>query len=433
MLLETLKLLVHAGEDALMTTCGLPVQDVTISQVSQGQITFPGMAKVSFQGGTLQSVRLGGDSMLCGHLAELVDDSQFKSGIENLAGRFMAQAVEEMEGRYPRGQMEDLEVGPRTVYTRGLRSFGLKFRTSIGQLFILAEVPSRLELEQSKGREFLGSMISTYLPRDWMSRELLTTKSVVDSFLVFLRKVEGDVHIEVPIDEGLVETRAGLLLEQTSFEDKRALRVNLNLAHGASSLVEVGATVSCFVGMPDRSLEMDLEYLGAEDYPVTGGAHLQTALFALPDQLRITQRRRAFRIDLLSSVPVEVETIDEDFTTTLWFGDEELGTGVTGRLIDLSFSGARISGENNELCSIFPEGTRIRCRLFFPDEPKPLQILGVVRRASSKLVDRDSYKDELGVEFLISPDIDRNSMDIIRQYVLKEQRSLLARRVHVPG
>ena len=433
MLLETLKLLVHSGEDALMTTCRLPVQEVTISQVRQGQITFPALAKIGFQGGTLQGVRLGGDSLLCGHLAELVDDSQFKSGIEMLTQRFMIQAVEEMEGRYPRGLIEDLEIGPRTVYTRGTRSFGIRFRTEIGQLFLLAEVPSRLELEQAKGSEYLRGMISTYLPQNWASREVLDNQSEVDSFLVFLRKVEGDVHVEIPQQDDRLETRTGLLLEQFTFEDQRALRINLNLEHGPAGLLEVGQKVTSYVGVHDRSLEMDLEFLGSEDYPVAGGAMLTTAVFSLPAELKVGQRRRAFRIDLNTTVPVEVEAIEEDYTSTLWFGDEELGTGAAGQLVDLSFSGARIIGDDNEFCSTFPENTRVRCRIFFPDEPAPLQVLGVVRRSRSKLVDRDTYQDELGVEFLVSPDIERHSLDIIRKYVLKEQRLLLARRIHVTG
>lgn len=433
MLLESLKLLVHAGEDALMTTCNLPVVEVTVSQVRQGQITFPGMAKIGFQGGTLQMVRLGGDSMLCRHLAELVASDPLKSGIEYLAKRFMSQAVDEMEGRYPRGQIENMEVGPQTVFTRGTRSFGLRFSTGQGQLYLLAEVPSRFELEQAKGGEFQSSMISTYLPKDWAVRETISNKSSIDSFLVFLRKVEGDVHVEVPCGDGSTEIRTGILLDQCQLDGQRALRVNLNLDSGSGRVFEVGDKVTAFVGVQDRSIEMDLTYLGEEAFPLVAGASIETAFFNIPDELRVVQRRRAFRIDLFSNVSVEIEAIDEECRTALWFGDEEQGTSAAGRLLDLSFSGARITGDHNEFCGPFPEDTRVRCRLYFPDQPRPVQILGVVRRSTSKLVDRDTYQDELGVEFLVSPEVDRQSLDIIRDYVLKEQRSLLARRIHVSG
>lgn len=433
MLLESLKLLIHAAEEALMSTCNLAVDEIAISQVRQGQITFPSMAKIEFTGGSLQGVRLGGDSLLCGHLAELVGDSKSKSGIECLANRFLAKALDEMEGRYPRGQIEDLDVGPRPVYVRGTRSFGLRFRTDIGQFFLLAEVPSRVELEVAKGSEFLGSMISTYLPRDWVSRETMASRSEIDSLLVFLRKVESDIHVEFPLGDDRHEVRTGLLLEQCTVEGKRALRVNLNLDLPEEAQPQIGDVFTTFVGVQDRSIEMDLEFLGSEAFSVTAGGVLHTAILAIPELLRVTQRRRAFRIDLLSTVPVEVEAIDEDCTTAVWFGDEELGSGASGRLVDLSFSGARIIGDPEEFCTSFPENTRVRCRIFFPDEPKPVQILGIIRRSDSKLVGRDSFQDEVGIEFLVAPEIDRYSLDIIREYVLKEQRSLLARRVHVPG
>lgn len=433
MLLETLKLLVHAGEDALMTACQLPVTGVSVNQLRQGQITFPALATLGFQGGTLKEVRLGGDSRLCRYLAELPPTEPSSSGFQHLASRFLTQALLEMEGRRPRGQIEDLQVGPRTVYTRGTRSFGFKFSTTSGQMFLLAEVPSRIELEQAKGSEFLAGMISTYLPPNWSGRPALPGRTEIDSFLVFLRKTEGDVFVEIPAGTERCETRSGVLLEQCTHEGRRALRVNLDLEHGPGADLEVGQSLVAFVGVQDRSLEMDLTYLGSEPFTLVGGASLDTALFALPESVRIVQRRRAFRIDLLSNVPVEVEAIDEDCTTALWFGDEEIGTGAMGRLLDLSFSGTRVVGEAGELCPAFPEGTRVRCRIFFPDEPHPVQVLGLVRRSSSKLVDRDTYQDELGVEFLVSPEVDRHSLDIIRQYVLKEQRVILARRVQLAG
>jgi len=432
MFLGSINLLVNAGKEALLSACHLSVKQVTISQVRRGQVTFPALAHVEFQGGTLQSAHLGGDALFCGHLAELVDDVENQSGIEKLASSFLAQAVEEMPGRHPRGVVTGMNVGPRAVYTRGYRSFGIKFVTDLGQMFVLVEVPSMLELELAKGSDFLSGMESTYLPRNWLSRQEMTTSSEVDSFLVFLHKVEGDVNLEFPLESGQVDTRSGLLLEQCTWEGQRALRINQNLGHGPITELNPGDIVPSFVGLSDRSLEMDLQFLGTEDYELPSGAHLQTALFAPPPLIRVAQRRRAFRIDLLSTLPVELETVEEDSTSTVWFGDEEIGTGSAGHLVDLSFSGARIIGGDN-LCPAFPENSRVRVRIFFPDTSQPVQVLGIVRRSSTKLVDRDTYQDELGVEFLISPEVDRNSMDAIRQYVLQEQRSQLARRVHVSG
>lgn len=433
MLLENLKLLVNAGSDALMATCQLAVEDVTVNQVRQGQITFPGMARLKFQNGTLESVLLGGDTMLCGHLAEKVSGNQGQSGIQQLAEAFLAQALETMEGRYPRGVVESLEVGPRTVQTRGIRTFGIKLRTGIGQLFILAEVPSRIEYEQAKSSDYVAGMLSTYLPSGWNSRESIDSSGLIDSFLVLLRKTETDVHVEIPMADGSPEDRNGILIEQCSYGKERALRVNLNLEHGPASLLNPGDEVVGFVGLADRSVEMSLTYLGGEAYPVAGGATLATALFSFPKVLTIGQRRRAFRIDLHHALPVEVMTVDVNADTALWFAHADNTAGSAGKLVDLSFSGARIIGESEEFSGAFPPNAMIRCRIYFPDEPQPLSVLGMVRRCDTKLVDRQTYQDELGVEFVISPEADRDALEKVRQYVLKEQRSILARRTQATG
>jgi hypothetical protein len=70
----------------------------------------------------------------------------------------------------------------------------------------------------------------------------------------------------------------------------------------------------------------------------------------------------------------------------------------------------------------------VRCRIYFPDDTQPISVLAMIRRRDTSLVDRQTYQDELGVEFMISPEADRSALEKVRQFVLKEQRSHLARR-----
>jgi c-di-GMP-binding flagellar brake protein YcgR len=200
---------------------------------------------------------------------------------------------------------------------------------------------------------------------------------------------------------------------------------------GVGEILARDKRASCYVGVSDRSLELDLPCLGTEEIPVGAQATLNTVLFGVPEKAVVTQRRRAFRIDLMNPVPVEIETLSDDCTTSMWFTEEQGNNGIQARLVNLSFSGARLTGDKDSLCPAFAEGGRVRLRIFLPDSISPLQVIGLVRRSNSKLSDRDLHQDELGVEFLVSPEIDRDSIDTIRQFVLREQRSLLARRVHV--
>ncbi len=86
-----------AGNDALRSTCGLPVIDENITQIRHGHLTFPSLGKLGFSKGTLQQIYLGCDPMLCGHLAEKIDHSTSESGLETLSNRFLENILEEMK------------------------------------------------------------------------------------------------------------------------------------------------------------------------------------------------------------------------------------------------------------------------------------------------------------------------------------------------
>ena len=56
-----------------------------------------------------------------------------------------------LPGRFARGRVEHLALAPVSLGTRGVRTFGVRCRSDIGQLFLLAEVPSLAEVERAQG------------------------------------------------------------------------------------------------------------------------------------------------------------------------------------------------------------------------------------------------------------------------------------------
>ena len=430
MIINTLKALIVAGRDALQTTCGLPVTGEHISQIRQGNLTFPALAELEISGGALQKVPLGGDSMLCGHLAEHVATAHGQSGIGALADHFIKQLVEEIEGRYPRGRVVNLDIEPITLQTRGIGSFGFRLETPIGQLYLMAEVPSKMELEMAKGSEYLIGMIETYLPSKWLAIDELTRSSQIDSFLVMLRKIEANVQVDIPAGDGTCYVHTGFLAEQCNFENKRALKLSMDLVEASCGSFEVGDRVNTRVGIQDRSIDFEMEFLAWQDHQIIGSAKLPCMIFSIPDHLMINQRRRSFRISVHSEIPVEIEAQHDVIQHSDSGGEGLAPPRIKGRLADLSFSGARIVGNWQELSSHLSEGDRVRCRVFFPEEPGPLELLGVIRRKTSYLATRNEWRDALGIEFIVTPDMDRMALDYIRQYVLSEQRAWLSRRVH---
>jgi c-di-GMP-binding flagellar brake protein YcgR len=431
MLLETLQTLVQAGADALQTSCGLTVTRPHVSLVRQGSLTFPSLGELHVRNGTVQRVHLGCDTALVGQLAELAGGSTSLSGLQVLAEQLLRHLLEGMEGRNPRGTVENLAVAPLTLQTRGLRTFGFRLETEAGQLFLLAEAPSRVELEIAKNSEFLEGMIATYLPREWRSHESYTSRTVVDSVLVFLRKLEQDIFLEVPRGQDLV-THPGFLVLAGSFDGRRALKLCADVHDSDLGSPGRGDVVRAFAGVGDRSLEFDLEYLGSGSHDVAG-AELPCLWFAAPEEVRVTQRRRTFRLNVPEPVAVEIESSACALGRSPWADDEPARSVSHGRLQDLSFSGARIVLTSHDEAVDLSPGRRVQCRLHLPGDDEPVSVVGLVRRSSMGLADRNSWQAEVGVEFIAADDDDRGGLQAIRDYVLTLQRERLAHRVLVPG
>lgn len=434
MLLESLNALVLAGDDALQTTCGLSVVEHHVSLIRQGSLTFPALGQLHLKGAPLQDVHLGCDSLLCGQLAGMVGELDEETGIEALTRRFLDQLVSELEGRHPRGKVHHMDVGPTNLASRGLRTFGLRLETGVGQLFVLAEVPSRMELELAKGSDYVRAMEATYLPREWSTRQALDGSRALENFLVFLRKVEGDVYFEVPGTEDVSHVHSGILLDNGTFDGVRGLKFCTDLSSAAADDLRRGDDVWATVGIGDRSLRFRMSYLGAASHSLANGAELPCAFFRPPELVNISQRRLAFRIPVKEEITAVLHRGVNANDASPW-GDEEVSRAplLSGVLADLSFSGARIivtelaDGPQLELNS------RVVCDISFPELDAAMSVLSVVRRIDSRLADRNERQQEIGLEFLIAQDTDRTSLDYIRQYVLSAQRACLAQRIQCAG
>ncbi len=431
MLLETLKALTNAGRDALHTACSLAVTAESVSQLEQGGLTFPALGDLVITGGSLNRVHLGGDAGLCRRLVQLDDPETGESGAERLAHAFLEHLIEEIPGRRPRGRLASLAVEPVAVRTRGVRTFGLRFVTEAGQFFLLAEVPSRLEWEQGRGSEFLTAMAESYLPDGWDNRNALAGPLGVENFLVFLRKVEADTFLGLPTAAEEPRVTAAFLVEQCTHEGERALKFALKLPDQPLDLPFPGAEVEARVGVGERSVEFTTRYLGRTSHPIGGGAALQCGLFSVPAQLAVVQRRGTFRIPIEEPIPVELAVTDQEGSSP-WRRrrSERL---VLGSLTDLSFGGARVTLDRNEPAGAVSQGQRVVCRMHLTGVPGRVDVEGVVRRVATVRVDLEDPCEEIGLEFLPVAQQAHNVLDRVRDFVLSEQRSWLARRIQVAG
>ena len=433
MLLDTLNALNQTGIEALQSTCGLRVQGMEVSLVREGRQSFSSLVTLRIKGCPLQMVHLGCDTQLAGKLAELSPAPDGGSGLNVLAGDFLSHLLEKFDGRNPRGTVENLQTAPITLHTRGVRTFQFRLDTGQGQLLLLAEVPSRAEMAIATGSDFLSSMESIYLPGDWHGGKDLADVQAMDNFLTYLRKTEGDIYLETPAGDGTATLNSGLLVEIRQVEDHPALKLITDFSDPALGVPAPGAAVKASVGVGDRSLEFLLTYLAPATHELALGTLVPCALFSLPRTVSIGQRRRTFRVPISGTVRVEIETAIGQEGASPWSDDEFVPEMISGRLADLSFSGARIIADHSQLCACFHKDGRVVCRMYFPDMEEPIQVMGVIRRSTAGPVDRNQWQDEIGIEFLVSPNGERAGLDYLRQFVLEVQRSKLAQRLQVTG
>ena len=432
MLLDTLKALSKAGRAALQTVCGLTVTSESLSLLDQGSLTFPALGDLVIAGGGLNRVHLGCDSSLCMRLSGAGAPDGDGASIERLASSFRWHLLADIAGERPRGKFENLNVEPVTLRTRGVRTVSFRFVTPAGQLFLLAEVPSRLEWEQAQGSGFLAAMAESYLPDGWATGDALQGPQGVESFLVFLRKVEADVYFRLPLAGDEQRTVAAFLVEPCIVDGKRALKFGMKMPELPQDAPFLGSSVQGSVGLGDRCVEFTCQYLGKDTHRIGEAGELSCGVVSWPEDLQVVQKRRSFRLPLEEPIAVELALASgEDPIAAYKNGDDrEL---ALGNLADLSFTGARVMLDPKEPTGRLQKGQHVVCRIWLPGMPETVDVAAVVRRIATTRADRSDACEEIGLEFLPAGQQKMGVLDDVREFVLEEQRSWLARRIELAG
>jgi len=432
MLLDNLKALSKAGRAALQTVCGLTVTSESLSLLEQGSLTFPALGDLVISGGGLNRVHLGCDSTLCMRLSGHGAPDGDGASIERLASSFRWHLLADIAGERPRGKFENLKVEPVSLRTRGVRTFSFRFVTPAGQLFLLAEVPSRLEWEQAQGSGFLAAMAESYLPDGWATGDSLRGPQGIESFLVFLRKVEADAYLKLPAAGDEPRTVAAFLVEPTTVDGKRALKFGMRMPELPQEMPFLGTEVHGSVGLGDRCVEFTCQFLGRDTHRIGEAGELACGVVSWPEDLQVVQKRRSFRLPLEEPIAVELAMTTEEGLADAYDGREDQDL-VLGNLADLSFTGARVLLDPKEPTGCLEKGQHVVCRIWLPGMPETVDVAAVVRRIATTRADRSDACEEVGLEFLPAGRQKMGVLDDVREYVLEEQRSWLARRIELAG
>ena len=380
MLFESLNAMIQAGEEALHESCGLSVLGYGVSLLQQGSLTFPSHAELQIRNGPLQRVHMGMDAALRDHVMAVGAGADGGTD-ESFAATYLRLLLGKLDARNPRGEVTGLDGGPTTLISRGRRSFGLRLETEVGQLFLLTEAPSRLELELARGGDYLPSMESSYLPAGWESRDRIDSHLAMENFLLFVRKVEVDVALETGGDRDT--PWHGLLLGPGTLDGEPCLTFVVELGTSQPPTPEVGQELWASVGIRDRSLRFPLVLLGRGYHTLESGADIPVAYFQAPQHALISQQRLAFRIPLENAIRVELRRNDE--MASPWNDVDHAAPPLfVGEMADLSFSGARLVADEQPGLEAVELNSCVSCHIHFPDRDAPLVLLSAVRRSTRR-------------------------------------------------
>ncbi|RKZ18906.1 hypothetical protein DRQ50_03220 [bacterium] len=416
MLLETITALAQAGRTALAAVPPGGACEVSVSQLDQGQLSFPSLAVLRISGHPLKFIHVGADGDLREHLLSIADVDGRLAGAQVLAEDVLEQVTESLSARYARGRVDHLALAPVSLGTCGVRTFGVRCRSEQGQLFLLADIPSLAETERERGTKALHRLADSCLPALWRNQTELPAAAAA-GLVDYLYRSEADVHLFLPVADGRKAEKAAILMDVVDDPAGTRLEFAVPVDAAMRGRLAAGDTLQGRVGLDDRSIEFSLACRGLGVHTLASGLQLVGVSSSLPADIHIVQSRRSFRIPITEDVDVEIESVDPGVGT------------LTGQLVDLSFNGARLVYTRPDHDVALAVGESIRCRMYLPDPCGPVEITGVIRRTGRSLDDAARPCLEIGIEF--SGPGARIASENIRQFVLNRQRNQLAKRVQV--
>ena len=442
MIAATLTALIEAGKSSL-SAAQLPVEEIRISPVGAQEIAFTRLAALVVVNSTIRRVSLGADKELAGQLQPAGSVADCAQAFPGLCEHYLDTLIAGLPVRRAEGSFQILDARSQSLYTTGVRTYGLRLKTDRGALFVVAELIAQGEIELIKGSDFESSLVHAHLPRDFASVTELKSKRAIEGALFYLRKMETDIQFEMSAGADHNLYHSGVLWGPGKYEDQRCLRVILPGLHTVGEHLVAGQQVAAHCTIKGKHFVFETTYLGPASIALTEEIGLPCQQFTVPPQMEVIQRRSNFRIEPQSRIVAELDLVlDPESslvppTEVLSAGRQDTvkdtpgSMGVLGQVADLSFSGVRVTAPQNHLCKRFTAGDIVYCRMAFPGEPAIQTVPAQIRRIATVMHERNEWQDTVGLEFLVHDESHRRVVEFIRQYVLAEQRAILAHRVAV--
>lgn len=416
-LTDNLKTVCRSVLDALANAVPGEILACDLVQIDRREFRFQTVAAVHFVGGPIRRLLLGCEERLAQHFAAALPP---RAGGESDVSAGLAAFCRVVQGSLLTsdlpwaGGQEFLvhDSNQFRVQCDGVRNFLFRAAVAEGRLDLVIDLAPRL-----LGCEWLVENIAQGQQlKIGQKEESITDPQIIRRIMDHLAHSGADVQVKIQGDGERLELLQATFLARPDQDQQDRLTLTCARRTSLESAEDIPEKVTLVFILQDKLLQCSCQVVDHSHVWLDDDIALPTLEMTYPSGVTYGQRRGAFRLE-----PPErlCGTIQRQGDATLVFKP------VPMRILDLSYTGARMLLASNTMVSGFKGGSTVTCVLDLPDAFGPVSLQAVVRRLNLHHEDPARRGASLGVEFTEAED--SPALQTVRRYIKDRHTARLSR------
>ena len=418
-LTENLQIACRAVLDALVDAVPGEILACDLVQVDQREFRFQSVAAAHFSGGPVRRLLLGCEERLAQHfavsLAGDAGDSSSGDIAAGLAAFCRVVSANLLKSKLSWAGDQEFLVHDRDLFRvqcDGVRNFLFRVAVAEGRLDLVIDLASHL-----LGCEWLVEEISRRQQVKISAREeSITDPQVIHRIMDHLAGSMADVQIKIRGEGDRLELLQATFLSRTDQDGGSRLALTCARRTSLENADDIPEMVTLVFILQDKLLQCSCRVVNHSRIPLDDDIALPTLELAYPSAVTYGQRRGAFRLEPPERVHGAIERRGSD---------TQAFKPVPVRILDISFTGARVLMATNTMISAFKGATPVLCTIDLPEGFGQARLQAVVRRLWLHQEGADRKGASLGIEFS-EPD-DSASLLAVRRYIKDRHAARLSR------
>ena len=389
-------------------------------QIDQRDFRFQAVAAAHFPGGPVRRLLLGCEERLAEHFIELLPpefsgDRNLNAGLSAFCRRVQCELS---DNGLPWAGDQDFVVHDSDqfrVHCDGVRNFLFRVAVAEGRLDLVIDMAPRL-----LGCEWLDEEINRGgRTTVGQGEESITDSTVVRRIMDHLAHSGADIEIKVPGDGDKLELLQATFLARSYQPEGDRLALTCARRTSLESAEDIPEKVTLVFILQDKLLQCSCSVLAHDHVWLDDDITLPILELSYPADVTYGQRRGAFRLEPPERLLGTVQRLGLGDTAA-----PMIACSVPMRVVDVSFTGAKLQLSSNAIISGFKGGAPVLFQIELPGSFGTISLEAVVRRLHVNHDDQSRHSASLGIEFAESADSE--DLAQLRRYIKDRHASRLS-------